>query len=138
MNIKTNWARMIALTFFAFWLVILYVGADHPPPPGFILVVLVDLGSSIVVYYRVKTYFTWVISKKKGSSLRAFGEGLAAGALIALLLLFIPTSREANLPEPGLLENFIWISVLAVVGVGNSMILFGIAALLAKRNASFQ
>lgn len=138
MNTKNSWARKIAVGFFTFWLIVLYAGADHPPPPGFILVVLVDLGCSIVVYYRVKTYFDWLAFKKKGSSMRAFGEGLAAGALIALLLLVMPTSREPNLPEPGLLENIIWISILAIVGAGNSMILYGIAALLAKRNASYQ
>ena len=36
-------ALLSAVIFFLFWLAVLYAGADHPPPPGFIAVVLNDL-----------------------------------------------------------------------------------------------
>lgn len=36
-------ALLNAFLFFMIWLAILYAGADHPPPPGFVFVVLLDL-----------------------------------------------------------------------------------------------
>jgi len=33
---------ILALAFFTIWLFILWAGADHPPPPGFVRVVLLD------------------------------------------------------------------------------------------------
>ena len=47
----------IALAFFVGWLTILYAGADHPSPPGFIVVILMDLVAAFVVYRRVLVYW---------------------------------------------------------------------------------
>ena len=39
-----------AVIFFLFRLTVLYPGADHPPPPGFIAVMLIDLVAAGLVY----------------------------------------------------------------------------------------
>lgn len=49
-------AIAIAVAFFVGWLVILYAGAGHPSPPGFPVVVLLDLVAAFVVYRRVSVY----------------------------------------------------------------------------------
>jgi hypothetical protein len=51
------------------WLGILYAGADHPPPPGFIVVLIIDLLSSLVVYFRIGNYLKWLQEGKKYSFL---------------------------------------------------------------------
>ena len=49
-------AFLNAFIFFLFWLVVLYAGADHPPPPGFVALVLLDLAVAALVYWRVPVY----------------------------------------------------------------------------------
>lgn len=76
-------ALLNAVIFFLFWLAVLYAGADHPPPPGFVFVVLLDLAAAGLVYWRVPVYWMW--SRARGS--RALPlvarDGLMAGLLFA-------------------------------------------------------
>jgi hypothetical protein len=39
--------------FFVFWLVVLLVGADKPPPPGFVLFIALDAAAALVVWRRL-------------------------------------------------------------------------------------
>ena len=54
--IATQSRFVIAAGFFVVWVGILYAGADHPPPLGFIRLVLLCLLAAGIVYLRVPTY----------------------------------------------------------------------------------
>ena len=89
MNLTTRkLQQVIAAGFFIFWMVVLYAGADHPPPPGFVVVIIINLGCSLVVYYRVREYVNWMKSQKTKRIIRVIADGLAAGAVISLILSF--------------------------------------------------
>ena len=107
MNKRNKLALIIAAGFFLFWLTVLYAGADHPPPPGFILVVLYGLACSVVVFLRTRTYIDWISAQKKKRLLRVFADGLAAGLVMALIAILASGSGEPSNPDPGIVEYII-------------------------------
>ena len=125
---------VIALIFFFGWLGILLAGADFPPPPGFVLIVLIDLLAAIVVYWRVPTYVEWSMTRRPYRLLQALGEGLVAGLLVALVVLLTPWSGEPSV-QPGLTDNLILFAVLGSVGACNSLAVYVASAFLSKRVA---
>jgi ubiquinone/menaquinone biosynthesis C-methylase UbiE len=114
--------------------VILYSGADHPPPPGFILLILIDFGSSIVVYYRSISYRKWIVNKRKRRLLRVIVDGLAAGFVIALIMVVLPGGGEPSIPPPGFTEFLIWSGILSFVGIANSLIVYWIILYFSKKS----
>jgi hypothetical protein len=78
-------ALLNAVIFFLVWLVILYAGADHPPPPGFIFVVLLDLVAAGLVYWRVPFYMAWIASRRRNALLFVVLDGLVAGLACAAI-----------------------------------------------------
>ena len=54
-----RFARRLALTFFFAWLAVLLAGADRPPPPGFLLIVLFDAIAAGGILCRVPHYLRW-------------------------------------------------------------------------------
>jgi hypothetical protein len=93
----TRTATVIAVVFFCGWLVILYAGADHPPPPGFIAVVLIDLVAAVVVYRRVPVYVAWARTRRPRRWLRALLEGVVAGLIAAGLAWVFPFGGEPSI-----------------------------------------
>lgn len=122
----------IAGLFFLFWSAILYAGADHPPPPQFLFLILLVLGCAALVYWRTKAYISWAASKKKNRFLRVIFDGFAAGLAIVILMTLLPFSGEASIPDPGIVENLIWGIVLSMLGVLNSVAVYGIVSLYLK------
>ena len=125
--------RIISIGFFLFWLAVLYAGADHPPPLGFLLIVLIDLGCAVVVYYRAGRYTEWIRNKTKGRIWRVLGDGLLAGVVIAALVMIFPGGGEPNIPTPGLLDNLIWFAIVGFMGMVNSLGVYGLLTLLTKK-----
>jgi len=78
-------ALLSAVRFFLFWLAILYAGADQPPPPGFIFVLLLDLIAAGLVYWRVPVYLAWIASRRRSALLFVVLDGLVAGLAFAAL-----------------------------------------------------
>ena len=76
-------ALLNAVIFFLFWLAVLYAGADHPPPPGFVAVVLLDLAAAALVYWRVPVYWTWLAMHGSRALPLVVRDGLVAGLLFA-------------------------------------------------------
>ena len=62
-------ALLNAVLFFLFWLIVLYAGADHPPSPGFVAGVLLDLIAAGLVYWRVPIYLAWIASRRRNALL---------------------------------------------------------------------
>jgi len=124
-------AGINAAGFFFFWLVVLLAGADKPPPIGFLWIVLVIALSAMVVYWRIPTYIQWSQEKKWGRVLRVALEGFVAGLLVAM-----PFARSGS-GEPSItmqpIDYVIWFFVLGMMGMLNSLTLYVINAIVARR-----
>jgi hypothetical protein len=120
-------AVAIALAFFVGWLSILYAGADHPPPPGFLIAILLDLAAAYVVYRRVPVYARRARARRPKRWLLALLEGAGAGLIAAGLVLILPFGGEPSIqrPAPGVL---IFLTVMAVAGAVNALFIFALSA----------
>ena len=123
-------AVAIALAFFFGWLAILCAGADHPPPPGFLIVVLIDLVAALVVYRRVPVYAAWAGARRPRRWLRALLEGAVAGLIAAGIALVLPFGGEPSIQRSAI-ANLGWFAVLAVVGAVNAVVIYGLSAVTA-------
>ncbi len=114
---------VIAAGFFIVWVGILYAGADHPPPVGFIWLVLLCLLASGIVYLRVPTYANWSATGRRFRLLRVFVDGIVAGILFALIPLLFNGGGEPGI-QPTWVDRMIWFAVLAGVGAANAMLIY--------------
>lgn len=106
-------AVAMAVVFFSGWLAVLYAGADHPPPPGFLALVLLDLAAAFVVYLRVPVYARWSRAQRPKRWLWALLEGVAAGLLVAGLALVLPFGGEPSIQRSAA-AIAVWFVVLQV------------------------
>ena len=120
--------RLIAIAFFSIWIGILYLGADHPPPVGFLWLVLFCFIASVGVYVRVPVYADWSMNRRKYRFLRVFVEGCIAGLAIALVTLLFNGNGEPGI-QPTWIDRVIWFLILAVVGAVNAFVVYAGAAL---------
>lgn len=127
-------AAAIALAFFFGWLVVMYAGADHPPPPGFLRVVLLDLAAAFVVYWRVPVYAGWSHARRPRRWLRALFEGVGAGLIVASLTFVLSLGGEPSVQRSAP-ATVIWFVVVALVGAANAWLIFGLSAAIAGRSA---
>jgi len=125
-------ALAISTAFFFGWLGVLYAGADHPPPPGFLLIVLIDLLAAAALYWRVPTYMGWSKAGKRNRWLRALFEGLAAGLLVACVMLLVPLGGEPGI-RPVLTDILIWCAVLGAIGAANGILVYGLSAYSSRK-----
>lgn len=131
---EKRFALVIASGFFCVWLAILYAGADHPPPPGFVLLIVLDLAAAGGVYVRIPTYVRWSRTRRSHRLLLAVMDGLAAGLLIALVTQLTPIGGEPSV-EPGLMAYVIWYAVLGAVGAANAVFIYALSVLFSKRDS---
>ena len=124
----------MALAFFFGWLVVLYAGADHPPPPGFLALVLLDLGAAWVVYLRVPVYARWSRALRPGRWLLALLEGTGAGLIAASLTFVLPFAAEPSMQRSAP-ATVIWFATVTSLGTGNALLLYALSAASAKRPA---
>ena len=108
------------------------MGADHPPPPGFLWIILIDALSSLVVYFRINSYINWSKSQKKGRFLLVLLDGSIAGFVIALFMLLISPGEPSV--HPDFTDRVIWFAVLGFMGSLNSFIIYGISSFLARKD----
>ena len=122
----------LATGFFVFWLGVLYAGADHPPPTGFLWAILLDLLAAALVYIRVPTYLNWARSRTPLRVLRALRDGAGVGLIFAAVALLLPGTGQPGI-HPTVVDRILWFLVLAAVGSGNAGVTYGLCALLARR-----
>lgn len=131
---KTH-ALVSATGFLILWLAVLYAGADHPPPRGFLWIVLLVFVCSLVVYWRVPAYVAWAHTRRPGRLLRAALDGLIAGVTVALvaalMAALIPGGGEASV-TPSAADRAVWFGVLAAVGAANSVAVYAANALAVR------
>ncbi len=124
-------ALRIATLFFLFWMVVLYAGADHPTPPGFLGIILADFICAGIVFLRIPAYLQWALERKKSRWWCAMLDGLTAGLVIALVFMLIGNGEPTV--QPTILDRVIWALVLSSVGLVNSTGIFLACEWLAGR-----
>jgi NhaP-type Na+/H+ or K+/H+ antiporter len=123
---------VIALACFAIWISILYAGADHPPPAGFLWFVPLVALCAIAVYRRVPVYFSWSRSKRPGRIRRVSLDGFAAGVVVAVGILLAPFAGEPSIGPRRVVDILTWLAILGTVGVANALVLYFFVAALPK------
>jgi len=118
MTVHQSIALRTAGVLFGTWLLLALAIADFPPPPGFVIVLLVLLACALLVYLRVPVYLRWRAAGAKGRTLRVARDGLLGGGAIALLSLLSPGEPSI---QPGLSDRLIGIGVLIGLGIGNAL-----------------
>jgi len=111
-------AIRVAGIFFGIWLLLALAIADFPPPPGFVILVLILLACALLVYLRVPVYLRWRAEGARGRILSVARDGLLGGVAIGLLSLL---SRGEPSIQPELSDRLIGIGVLICLGVVNAL-----------------
>ena len=129
-------ARITAIIFFVLWLGVMYAGADHPPPPGFILFIIFNLAASWIIYFRVPVYCDWHKNRKSNRLLRISVEGLLAGLAIALITMLTSGGEPSVTPTP--IDKVIWFAILGTVGIVNAIFVYYLGVFITKILAKFK
>ena len=128
---------MFAVGFFFIWLGILYAGADHPPPAGFVWIIGLDLLAAWLVYLRVPTYVNWSADRTRLRWFRVLLDGFLAGFVFAIIAIVLPVNRDASI-LPVSIDYAIWFAVLAGVGIANTVLLYFISSVFSRFSARVQ
>lgn len=130
---NTEIALRAAGIFFGAWLLLALALADFPPPPGFVIVLLVLFACALLVYLRVPVYLRWQAESAKGRILRVARDGLLGGGAVALLSLLSPGEPSI---QPDVSDRLIGISVLTGLGVVNALAAYVFSSWLRRRGRS--
>lgn len=100
------------ISFFFGWTIILLMGADTPPPIGFIWLVILTVFLDVIQYFYLKRFLPNLKNKSKG----LFAKNLLFFALggIAINLITILTRFKLFL-DNGLVNTLVWIMIIFVV-----------------------
>ena len=130
MTVHQSIALRTAGVFFGTWLLLALAIADFPPPPGFVIVLLILFACALLVYLRVPVYLRWQAEGAMGRILRVVRDGLLGGGMIALLSLF--SAGEPSI-RPELSDRLIGIGVLFGLGIGNALAAYAFGSWLHRR-----
>jgi hypothetical protein len=122
----------IALSFFAFWLIVLYLGADHPVPRGFIWIIIMDFILSIIVCWRSSIYLDLIKEGKKGRKSAALIDGIVTGLALSVITLIMSLLRNDVKFKNGFIDLLIWISVITVLGGISSLCVYAVCGVVVK------
>ena len=120
----TQSRAIISVSFAAFWLGVLYAGADHPPPVGFLWLIPLVLICAAVVYWRLPAYAFWSRQHRPYRILRVAFDGLVAGLVVALVT-SLGTWSDAT--TTSWVNFLIWACVLGGVGLLNALVVYATA-----------
>ena len=123
MTVTRNRA-IISVFFAAFWLGVLYAGADHPPPVRFLWLVPLVLICAAVVYWRLPAYASWPGQDRPPHIFRVALDGLLAGLVVAIIT---SVGIWLNSTTMSWVDFLIWSSVLGGVGLLNALLVYAIA-----------
>ena len=122
-----TFSLIIGLIAFAVWLAIMYAGADHPRPWGFLWVGFVAAVAAGLAYLRIPVYLSWARSRRSWRRFRAAGEGLLLGLVFAVFVKLLPCSGEPSI-QPTLLDQVLWLVVLSAVGAFNAIAVYAVSS----------
>lgn len=118
---KTKLILINNLMFFTGWTGIMLLGADFPPPRGFIWLELLIGMLDFIQYIYLKKILFCKLFKREKIFLKNLFAFASAGVLVALLTMVLGNNGAA---EIGLKDRVIWISVLTVVSTVYGNIFF--------------
>ena len=130
MTVHQRTAFRTAGIFLSTWLLLALGIADLPPPPGFVILVLILLACALLVYLRVPVYLRWRAEGAQGRVLRVARDGFLGGGAIALLSLLSPGEPSI---QPELSDRLIGMSVLIGLGVVNALAAYAFGSWLCRR-----
>lgn len=114
---------IIAASFFGVWVGILFAGADHPPPVGFIWVVVLCWIAAVLVYFRAPTYARWSAAQRRFRLLRVLLDGVTVGLVFAFIAIVFNNGGEPSM-QPTWIDYAIWFVVLAIGGAANTLLIY--------------
>ena len=124
-------AGINAVIFFFFWLLVLLAGADRPPPIGFLWLIPVIALSAVVAYWRIPTYILWSQTQKPGRLPRVALEGFLAGLVVTTPFALFGSGEPTVRMQP--VDYVGWFAILGLMGMLNSLTLYVINAVVARR-----
>ncbi len=130
---RVNTPAVIAAGFFVAWIAILYAGADHPPPIGFLWLVPFVFSCAVAVYLRFPVYQSWSGSGRPGRTIKVLIEGIVAGIVVALTALLIRSAVGPEIFPERIGDVLTWLAVLATLGAANAITVYSVAAVLSGR-----
>ena len=134
---KRKLAALNGVLFFCFWLLVLYAGADHPPPAGFLGLVLFIVLCALLVAWRVPAYVDWYLAHKQHALVRVLFEGLIAGLCAGLIAMLFSMSDGTFGGEPSVTPTGIailtWFVTLGIIGLLNALFIYAANAFIANR-----
>jgi hypothetical protein len=136
MNAKPR--LLLAAGFFGIWVAILYAGADHPPPIGFLWLIVLVLACATVVYLRVPRYATWSSTRRRGRMLLVVLDGAIAGLVTGSIPMVFRFRENPAVPDITVTGVLTWFAVLVAMGAVNAVLVYAITAVLEKRLHSAQ
>lgn len=125
-------SRVLAIAFSGTWLVILLAGADRPPPPGFLWVVLLDGITGYLVYRGIPVYALWVRNRERWRKRRVLAHGAVVGLAFALFVQVAPKD-DIDRPSHSVAEVLAWYGIVGTVGVVNAFAVYGVGAWIGRR-----
>ena len=123
-------ALSLAAGFFLVWLCVLYLGADHPPPRGFLWLVVLALVASVLVYLRAPTYAGWHAARRPLGVLRVLRDGALTGLAFGAVTLLFSMARLGSAAALGWEPVLIWLVVLTLAGAMNTAFLYALISLV--------
>jgi len=116
-------ATAIALGLACTWVLILLAGADHPPPPRFLLVLPFVLVGALLVYWRAAQYAGWKSQRRPWRVGRVIGEGALAGLALGGIIAALPGPVEPGVHISGA-DVLLWLAVMGAVGSVNALLVY--------------
>ncbi len=117
-------ALSLAAGFFLTWVCVLYLGADHPPPRGFVGLVVLALVASGLAYLRSPTYADWHAARRPHRMLRVLRDGALTGLAFGTVTLLLSLARLGSVVALGWEPVLTWLVVLTLVGATNAALLY--------------
>ena len=122
--------RINTLLFFVGWLVILLLGADFPPPLGFLWLVPLLIALDLIQHRYLQFFLPQLHRREKNLFLKNICFFAGSGIAVALFCLAIRYEISATM---GLLNIGVWIGVLAAVAAGYAIFFWFFNLLLFKQ-----
>lgn len=118
----TQRAALIAAGFFTIWIGLLLMGADRPPPVGFLWLVPLMAMASWVVYLRALTYIQWAQMGLPSRQIRVVRDGMAMGMVVATIPHLLPGAGQPGV-QPTVKDRIIWCTILIAISVANALLI---------------
>jgi hypothetical protein len=125
--------EIISVAVAVFWLGVLYAGADHPPPVGFLWLIPLVLSCAAIVYWRLPAYATWSRQRTPQRFSRVVFDGLAAGLVVALVA-SLGTWRAST--AMSLASLLVWFCVLGGVGMLSALVVYALTAAVGRASST--